>query len=80
MAAPNPHPDPKLFAQLYRPLSVFSLISPAKKSNVSGVENVQALLNADDEVGERIRERQEASDHLLDEILEFGTPLESLPL
>ncbi|KAK3919881.1 LOW QUALITY PROTEIN: DNA transposase [Frankliniella fusca] len=80
MAAPNPHPDPKLFALLYRLLSVYSLVSPAKRSNASGVENVGALLNAKDEVGARHEERREVFDSLLDEILEFGTPLECLPV
>lgn len=45
MAAPNPHPDAKLFVQLYRLLSVYSLVSPPKGSNVSGVGNVEALVN-----------------------------------
>ncbi|KAE8743485.1 hypothetical protein FOCC_FOCC010908 [Frankliniella occidentalis] len=79
MAAPNPHPDPKLFAQLHRLLAVYSLISPAKKSNVSGVENVKALMDATDDVGREQQERQQEFDQLLDEILEFGTPFEALP-
>ncbi|KAK3932944.1 T-box protein VegT [Frankliniella fusca] len=71
MAAPNPHPDAKLFAQLYRLLSVYSLVSPPKGSNVSGVSNVEALVNAKDTAGEEISERQEEFNRILDEILEY---------
>lgn len=72
MAAPNPHPDPQLFAQLFRLLSMYSLISTAKGSNVAGVENVQALLSSEDKVGDEMRGRQENFEALIDEILEFG--------
>ncbi|KAK3909675.1 Myocardin [Frankliniella fusca] len=72
MAAPNPHPDQKLFAQLHRLLAVYSLISPAKKSNVSGVGNVQALMKANDDVRKERLDRQQEFDDLFDKILESG--------
>lgn len=75
MAAPNPHPDPKLFAQLYRLLSMYSLVSPPKGSNVGGVSNVDALLNATDQVGEDLQHRQDIFNDILDQILELGETL-----
>lgn len=71
-AAPNPHPDPKLFAQLFRLLCMYSLVSPAKGSNVSGVDNVQSLLSADDTYGAALEERREKYEAQLDEILLYG--------
>ncbi|KAK3911166.1 Adenylate kinase [Frankliniella fusca] len=72
MAAPNPHPHAKLFAQLHRLLSVYSLVSPPKRSNVSGVSNVEPLINAKYTAGEKLSERLKEFDSILDEILEYG--------
>ncbi|KAK3929379.1 F-box protein [Frankliniella fusca] len=80
MAAPYPHPDAKLFAQLHRLLSVYSLVSPPKEGNVSGVSNVEALINAKDRAGEKLSERQKEFDSILDAILEYGCHLDQFPL
>lgn len=79
MAAPNPNPDPKLFAMLYRLLSVYSLVSPPKGSNVTGVSNVEALVGADDQVAKDLQQKHEDSNEVLDQILELGVPLDQLP-
>lgn len=71
-AAPNPHPDPKLFAQLFRLLSMYSLVSPVKGSNVSGVENILSLLSTEDKVGAEIKERKQEYEEMIDEILLYG--------
>lgn len=75
MAGPNPHPDAKLFAQLYRLLAMYSLVSPPKGSNVQGVGNVEALLNSKDQVAEDLQKRQDEFDDILDQILELGEVL-----
>ncbi|KAK3925701.1 F-box protein [Frankliniella fusca] len=43
MAIVNPHPDGKLIAQLYRLISVYSLVSPPKGSNLSEVSNAECF-------------------------------------
>ncbi|XP_074112437.1 uncharacterized protein LOC141536088 isoform X2 [Cotesia typhae] len=40
----NDHPDPKMFAQVYRLASTFSLIRPPKGCNVSGENLLRSLI------------------------------------
>ncbi|CAD6236006.1 GSCOCG00008046001-RA-CDS [Cotesia congregata] len=42
----NDHPDPKMFAQVYRLASCFSLVRPPKGSNVSGKDLIKSLIGA----------------------------------
>ncbi|CAK1603537.1 unnamed protein product [Parnassius mnemosyne] len=42
----NDHPDPKMFAQVYRLASCFSLVRPPKGCNVSGKDLLKTLLGA----------------------------------
>lgn len=41
----NCHPDPLTFAQMYRLLSVYSLVQPPRGSNISGGEILQTLIS-----------------------------------
>ncbi|XP_063392810.1 uncharacterized protein LOC134678258 [Cydia fagiglandana] len=70
----NDHPDPKMFAQVYRLASCFSLIRPPKGCNVSGKDLLKNLLGAKDMVtgsNEAKQARLESLDHILDN----GEPL-----
>ncbi|XP_046608786.1 uncharacterized protein LOC124299567 [Neodiprion virginianus] len=42
----NDHPDPKMFAQVYRLASSFSLIRPPRECNVSGTDLLKSLVDA----------------------------------
>lgn len=44
----NSHPEPRVFAQLFRLLSVYSLVKPIRGSNITGGEMVTTLLNLED--------------------------------
>lgn len=44
----NDHPDPKMFAHVYRLASTFSLIRPPKGCNVSGENLLKSLLKPDE--------------------------------
>lgn len=44
----NSHPDPLRFAQMYRLLSVYSLVKPPRGSNISGGDILQTLISKDD--------------------------------
>ncbi|XP_052123377.1 uncharacterized protein LOC127749402 [Frankliniella occidentalis] len=47
-AGQNTHPEPKVFAQLFRLLSLYSLVRPLKGSNITGGEMLHTLLNLED--------------------------------
>ena len=69
---PNTTPDPHTFAQLYRLLSVYSLLSPPKNSNVGGAANLNALMSADDPIGKANDEKREEFEAILDQVLSNG--------
>jgi hypothetical protein len=71
-AGPNNHPNPRLFAQLHRLLSVYSLIQPPKNSNVSGVENLNALMSGEDLIAAAQEARKDMINEMLDEVIELG--------
>ncbi|KAJ1522466.1 hypothetical protein ONE63_001656 [Megalurothrips usitatus] len=52
------HPDPLQFIQVYRLLSVASLVKPPRGSNVTGAEMLEALLSASDLLSVKEKERQ----------------------
>lgn len=68
----NDHPDPKLFAQLYRLLCSYSLIKPPKNSNVSGTELLQVLMQTKDSLADSRKPRTEWVEKL-DRLLEGGS-------
>lgn len=49
---PNSHPTAKMYAQIHRLLTLYSLVQPPKGSNVSGVGNLKSLVTAQDLVAE----------------------------
>lgn len=73
-AGPNNTPDPTTFVQLFRLLSVYSLVSPPKgiNSNVHGSDNLRALMSAHDPIAEAIDERVKEFEELIDQILSHG--------
>lgn len=61
-----------MFAQLFRLLSVYSLVKPMRGSNITGGEMVTTLLKLDDLKSKTRIERQKAFEDRLDEILLNG--------
>lgn len=74
MAGPDGTPDPTTCAQLYRLLSVYSLVKPPKEinTNVRGADNIKALMSAHDPVGDATDERLKEFDDILDQVLANG--------
>ncbi|KAK3928702.1 DNA transposase [Frankliniella fusca] len=79
-SGPDSHPNPKLFAQIHRLLTVYSLVQPPPGSNVSGVLNMNTLLSAEDLIEASQKERKQKIDDILDEVLTHGEAFEPLPL
>ncbi|CAG5093082.1 Protein of unknown function [Cotesia congregata] len=69
----NDYPDPKMFAQVYRLASTFSLIRPPKGSNVSG-DNLLKNLMKPDEVLSSSNQERESWLRKIDAILEDTEP------
>jgi len=44
----NDHPDAILFIQMFRLLTIYSLVKPPRGSNISGGEMLKTLLNIED--------------------------------
>lgn len=68
----NDHPDPKMFVQVYRLASCFSLIKPPKGCNVDGVHVLKTLLKTNDLMDNPNTARQEwleSIDSMLDNSL-----------
>uniref|UniRef100_A0A1Y1LMH4 Transposable element P transposase-like RNase H C-terminal domain-containing protein n=1 Tax=Photinus pyralis TaxID=7054 RepID=A0A1Y1LMH4_PHOPY len=74
----NTHPDPLQFIQVYRLLSVASLVKPPRGSYITGGEMLNSLLNASDLISETAKQRQVKFEKELDELLDNGEPVESL--
>lgn len=53
----NDHPDSRMFAQIFRLLSSYSLIKPRKGSNVEGSEILKSMLNFSDLRHESCKEK-----------------------
>ena len=65
------------FIQVYRLLSVASLVKPPRGSNITGGEMLNALLSSTDLVTEE-KKRRIAFEQELDELLDNGEPVESI--
>lgn len=65
----NDHPDSKIFAQMFRLLSTYSLVKPPRGSNVEGSEMLQTLLDME-EVFNSKEDTTTLLNHKLDYILE----------
>lgn len=68
----NQHPDPQQFIQVFRLLSVASLIKPPRGSNVSGGEMLQTLTSLTDILHEENLARRQKLEEELDRILDQG--------
>lgn len=55
----NDHPDPKLFGQVFRLASCFSLVRPPKGCNVSGPELLSTLMQTKDSLSIAQKPRNE---------------------
>ncbi|KAE8745955.1 hypothetical protein FOCC_FOCC007316 [Frankliniella occidentalis] len=53
----NTHPEPRVFAQLFRLLSIYSLVKPCRGSNITGGEMVTALFSLEDMKAKTRQER-----------------------
>ncbi|KAK3929285.1 Transposable element P transposase [Frankliniella fusca] len=74
----NTHPEPRVFAQLFRLLSIYSLIKPCRGSNITGGEMVKTLFNLEDLKEKNKKERQKLLSDKLDEIIIKGQNLEEI--
>lgn len=73
----NTHPDPLHFAQMYRLLSVYSLVQPPRGSNITGGDILHTLINKND--AKNIQSDQQSSLYAkLDEIVEKGINLDKV--
>lgn len=70
----NDHPDSKVFAQMFRLMSTYSLVKPPKGSNVEGSEMLETLLNVDEVLhsGENTATLQYKLDNILENSLSFS--------
>ncbi|XP_047984169.1 uncharacterized protein LOC125224761 isoform X2 [Leguminivora glycinivorella] len=71
----NDHPDPKLFGQVYRLASCFSLVKPPKGCNVSGTDLLKSILNAKDLVNNDSNQDKQMWLESLDNLLDNTEPL-----
>ncbi|KAE8746493.1 hypothetical protein FOCC_FOCC006727 [Frankliniella occidentalis] len=75
----NTHPEPRVFAQLFRLLSIYSLVKPIRGSNITGGGMVETLLNLEDLQKQTKAERHQKLLDKLDEIISNGENLEAIP-
>ena len=66
----NTHPDPQQYIQVFRLLTVASLVKPPRGSNVTGGENLKALLSLEDLWTQENKQRRIKCEKQLDVILE----------
>lgn len=66
------HPESTQFIQLFRLLSLYSLVKPPKGSNVAGADMLQSLLNVKDIHSLTKIERKQKFEEALDEIMLQG--------
>ena len=70
--AANTHPEPRVFAQLFRLMSIYSLVKPLKGSNITGGEMLTTLLSLNDLKNKSCEERKHESSIKLDNIILNG--------
>ncbi|KAK3920713.1 Transposable element P transposase [Frankliniella fusca] len=74
----NTHPEPRVFAQLFRLLSIYSLVKPCRGSNITGGEMVTTLFNLEDMKMKTRQERHKLLSDKLDEIIIKGQDLDQI--
>ncbi|KAK3931275.1 Transposable element P transposase [Frankliniella fusca] len=70
------HPEPKVFAQLYRLLSIYSLVKPVRGSNITGGEMLSTLLDLTDLKEQTGAERKRELESRIDNLLTQGDDLD----
>ncbi|KAK3922112.1 Transposable element P transposase [Frankliniella fusca] len=78
-AGQNTHSEPKVFSQLFRLLSLYSLVKPTKGSNITGGEMLQSLLDLKDFKNSKASERTEALTKKLDDLILRGDDWDQIP-
>lgn len=66
------HPESTQFIQIFRLLSLYSLVKPPKGSNVSGADMLQSLLNVKDLHTLTKLNRKQKFEEAIDEIMLQG--------
>ncbi|KAK3932916.1 Transposable element P transposase [Frankliniella fusca] len=75
---PSSHPDPLQFIQIYRLLSVGSLIKPPRGSNITGADMLQSLLSANDIFEVEALERKIRFEQELENPLDSGEIIDEI--
>lgn len=76
----NTHPEPRVFAQLFRLLSIYSLVKPLKGSNITGGEMLTTLLSLNDLKNKSCEERKHELSIKLDNIILNGKKTKTIIL
>ncbi|KAK3910133.1 Transposable element P transposase [Frankliniella fusca] len=76
---PNSHPEPRVFVQLFKLLSVYSLVKPIKGSNITGGEMLHSLFSMEDFKSQTNIERRKELDNRLDDLVQAGANLDEIP-
>lgn len=74
----NDHPDSRLFIQMFRLISTYSLVKPPKGSNVEGSEMLRSLLNVDEVIKseENTRRLQNSLDSIIENDFWFDNDID----
>ena len=74
----NDHPDSRVFIQMFRLISTYSLVKPPRGSNVEGSEMMRSLLNVDEIVTseENTKKLQDILDNILENDVGFGNHID----
>ncbi|KAK3907825.1 Transposable element P transposase, partial [Frankliniella fusca] len=72
------HPSPRQLIQVYRLLSVGSLIKPPRGSNITGAEMLDSLFNLGGLIGEQNIQKRIEFENKLDEALDCGEIVDSI--
>ncbi|KAK0174339.1 hypothetical protein PV327_010122 [Microctonus hyperodae] len=71
----NDHPDPKMFAQVYRLATSFSLIRPPRGCNVSGTNLLRSLVEAKEVLTISNKASRDSWIRSIDDMLESNEPI-----
>ncbi|KAK3907199.1 Transposable element P transposase [Frankliniella fusca] len=74
------HPSPTQFIQVYRLLSVGSLIKPPRGTNITGAEMLDSLLKVEDIIDEENRQRRINFENELDRALDSGEIVDDIEM
>lgn len=66
----NDHPDSILYIQMFRLVSIYSLVKPPKGSNVSGGEMLETFMTLEDVTQNVAKQRKISWEDSMDQILD----------